>query len=69
MQVLEALLEQDREELCRPKRKHHLDREAYRYGYDQGSWSWQGGRCRWTSRAFVECRATGAETPNAQKTA
>ena len=36
MQVLEALLEDDREKLCGPKRKQQLEREAYRYGYDQG---------------------------------
>lgn len=36
MQVLEALLEDDREKLCGPKRKQQLDREAYRYGHDQG---------------------------------
>ena len=36
MQVLEALLEDDREKLCGPKRKQQIEREAYRYGYDQG---------------------------------
>lgn len=36
MQVLEALLEQDREMLCGPKRKQQSEREAYRYGYDHG---------------------------------
>lgn len=36
MQVLEALLEDDREKLCGPKRKQQSEREAYRYGYDQG---------------------------------
>lgn len=36
MQVLEALLEDDREKLCGPKKKQQLEREAYRYGYDQG---------------------------------
>ena len=36
MQVLEALLEDDREKLCGPRKKQQLEREAYRYGYDQG---------------------------------
>lgn len=36
MQVLGALLEDDRERLCGPKRKQQLEREAYRYGHDQG---------------------------------
>lgn len=36
MQVLEALLENDRERLCGPTRKQQIEREAYRYGYDQG---------------------------------
>lgn len=36
MQVLEALLEDDRERLCGPARKQQIEREAYRYGYDQG---------------------------------
>jgi transposase-like protein len=36
MQVVEALLEDDREKLCGPKKKQQIDREAYRYGYDQG---------------------------------
>jgi putative transposase len=36
MQVLEPLLEDDREKLCGPKRKQQIEREAYRYGYDQG---------------------------------
>lgn len=36
MQVLTALLEEDRERLCGPKRRWQLDRQAYRYGYDQG---------------------------------
>lgn len=36
MQVLEALLEDDREKLCGPKRKQQVEREAYRYGYDHG---------------------------------
>jgi putative transposase len=36
MQVLEALLEDDRERLCGPTRKQQIEREAYRYGYDQG---------------------------------
>jgi len=36
MQVLEALLEDDREKLCGPKKKQQLEREAYRYGYDHG---------------------------------
>lgn len=36
MQVLEALLEEDRQKLCGPTRKQQIEREAYRYGYDQG---------------------------------
>ncbi len=36
MQVLAALLEQDRENLCGPNKKKRIEREAYRYGYDQG---------------------------------
>lgn len=36
MQVLEALLEDDRERFCGPKRKQQIERESYRYGYDQG---------------------------------
>ena len=36
MAVLEALLEADREQLCGPNRKKQAEREAYRYGYDQG---------------------------------
>lgn len=36
MQVLECLLEDDRERLCGPARKQQIEREAYRYGYDQG---------------------------------
>ena len=36
MQVLEALLEDDRERLCGPNKKQQIGREAYRYGYDQG---------------------------------
>lgn len=36
MQVLEALLEDDREKLCEPKKKRQIEREAYRYGSDQG---------------------------------
>ncbi|HUP50387.1 MAG TPA: IS256 family transposase [Thermoanaerobaculia bacterium] len=36
MQVLEALLEDDREKLCGPRKKPQVEREAYRYGYDQG---------------------------------
>jgi putative transposase len=35
-EVLSRLLEADREELCGPARKKQVDREAYRYGYDQG---------------------------------
>lgn len=36
MQVLEALLEDDREKLCGPRKKQQIEREAYRYGYDHG---------------------------------
>lgn len=36
MQVLDALLEADREKICGPNKKPHPNREAYRYGYDQG---------------------------------
>ncbi len=36
MQVLEALLEQDRTNLCGPAKKKQTERKAYRYGYDQG---------------------------------
>ncbi|HWK31268.1 MAG TPA: IS256 family transposase [Terriglobales bacterium] len=36
MQVLEALLEDDREKLCGPKKKQQFEREAYRYGHDHG---------------------------------
>lgn len=35
-EVLQRLLEQDREELCGPARKKQEGRSAYRYGYDQG---------------------------------
>ena len=36
LQVLETLLENDREKLCGPNKKKQIEREAYRYGYDQG---------------------------------
>ncbi|MEM6796407.1 MAG: IS256 family transposase, partial [Acidobacteriota bacterium] len=36
MQVLEALLEQDRVALCGPKSQPSKDRQAYRHGFDQG---------------------------------
>lgn len=36
MQVLEALLEGDRETLCGPHKKPQIEREAYRHGYDHG---------------------------------
>ena len=37
-QVLDALLEEDRERLCgAEKGKHHAEREAYRHGFDEGS--------------------------------
>ena len=35
-EVLARLLEEDREQLCGPRRKKQEDRSAYRYGYDQG---------------------------------
>ncbi len=35
-EVLTRLLEEDREELCGPRKKKQTDRSAYRYGYDQG---------------------------------
>jgi transposase-like protein len=33
---VEAMLEADREALCGPRRRWQPDRQAYRYGYDQG---------------------------------
>lgn len=36
LQVLKALLEEDRQRLCGPARKKQQDRTAYRYGYDSG---------------------------------
>lgn len=36
MQVLEALLEQDRVAMCGPKSQRQKDRRAYRHGFDQG---------------------------------
>ena len=36
MQVLEALLEQDRVALCGPKSQPQKERRAYRHGYDHG---------------------------------
>lgn len=36
LQVLEAMLEEDREALCGPIRKKQEDRQAYRYGHDRG---------------------------------
>ena len=36
MQVLEALLEDDREAICGPRSRPQQDRQAYRHGYDQG---------------------------------
>lgn len=35
-EVLQRLLEEDREQLCGPRRKKQEERQAYRYGYDQG---------------------------------
>jgi transposase-like protein len=35
-EVLTRLLEEDREQLCGPRKKKQTDRSAYRYGYDQG---------------------------------
>lgn len=36
LQVLEAMLEDDREAHCGPVRKKQVDRQAYRYGHDRG---------------------------------
>ena len=36
LQVLEAMLEEDRKELCGPARKKQADRQAYRHGFDRG---------------------------------
>lgn len=36
LQVLEALLEQDREAICGPKHQPQADRKAYRHGKDRG---------------------------------
>ena len=33
-EVLTRLLEEDREELCGPRKRKQTDRSAYRYGYD-----------------------------------
>lgn len=59
MQVLEALLEQDRERLCGPNRKQQVEREAYRYGYDQGQLV-MGGRKVAVAKPRVR-RVTGGE--------
>ena len=36
LQVLAAMLEEDRMELCGPARKKQVDRQAYRHGFDRG---------------------------------
>jgi transposase-like protein len=36
LQVLEAMLEEDRKDLCGPARKKQADRQAYRHGFDKG---------------------------------
>ena len=36
LQVLEALLEEDREALCGPRSKPQTERQTYRHGFDQG---------------------------------
>ncbi len=36
MQVIEKLLEDEREQLCGPAKKKQADRQAYRYGHDSG---------------------------------
>lgn len=61
MQVLEALLEDDREKLCGPKKKPQIEREAYRYGYDQGQLV-MGGRKVSVAKPRVR-RVHGGEVP------
>jgi len=61
MQVLEALLEDDRERLCGPTRKQQIEREAYRYGYDQGQLV-MGGRKVSVPKPRVR-RVAGGEVP------
>lgn len=61
MQVLEALLEDDRERLCGPKKKKQMEREAYRYGYDQGQLV-MGGRKVSVAKPRVR-RLAGGEVP------
>jgi len=36
LESFKKILEQDREELCGPKSRPHLERSAYRHGHDQG---------------------------------
>lgn len=58
MQVLEALLEDDREKLCGPKKKQQIERKAYRYGYDHGQLV-MGGRKVSVVKPRVRCVAGG----------
>ena len=55
------LLEVDREELCGPLRRWQPDRQAYRYGYDEGQLVLGGRKVRVRKPRVRQAR--GAEIP------